>query len=36
MVRVIGIGRAFKIDFDDVFVRAEVKYQMTHNALGTC
>lgn len=36
MVRVIGIGRAFKIDFEDVFVRAEVKYQMIHSALGMC
>jgi len=30
MVKVIGIGRAFKMDFEDVFVRAEVKYQITH------
>jgi hypothetical protein len=30
IVNVIGIGRAFKMDFEDVFVRAEVKYQITH------
>ena len=25
-------GNAFSIDFEDVFVRAEVIYQTTHNA----
>jgi hypothetical protein len=33
---VIGIGRAFKIDFEDVFVRAEVRYQTTQRALKQC
>jgi hypothetical protein len=27
-VRVTGFGRAFRMDFEDVFVTAEVKYQM--------
>lgn len=27
IVRVIGFGRAFRIDFDEVFVTAEVRYQ---------
>lgn len=27
MVRVIGFGKALRIDFDEVFVRAELKYQ---------
>jgi len=34
MVNVIGIGRAFRIDLEEVFVRADVKYQMTQRALG--
>lgn len=29
IVRVIGCGKAFRIDFDDVFVSADVKYQTT-------
>lgn len=33
MVRVIGIGRAFSMDLEDVFVRAEVKYHTRHRAL---
>lgn len=28
MVRVIGLGSAFKMDLDEVFVRAEVVYQI--------
>lgn len=28
MVNVIGIGRAFKIDFEDVLVSADVRYQI--------
>ena len=28
IVRVIGFGSAFRMDFDDVFVSAEVMYQM--------
>lgn len=28
IVRVTGFGRAFKMDFEDVFVTAEVMYQM--------
>lgn len=27
-VRVTGFGRAFRMDFEDVLVTAEVKYQM--------
>jgi hypothetical protein len=27
IVRVMGIGRAFRMDFEDVFVSAEVRYQ---------
>ena len=27
-VRVMGLGKAFKIDFDEVFVTAEVMYQI--------
>lgn len=30
MVSVTGFGSAFRIDFDDVFVTAEVMYQITH------
>lgn len=33
MVNVIGMGRAFKIDLEEVFVRADVRYQTTHRAL---
>lgn len=32
IVNVMGMGRAFKMDFDDVFVTAEVKYQITQSA----
>jgi hypothetical protein len=32
IVRVAGFGKAFKMDFDDVFVRAEVMYQAMHSA----
>jgi hypothetical protein len=28
IVNVMGIGRAFRIDFEDVFVSAEVMYQI--------
>lgn len=27
-VRVMGLGKAFRIDFDEVFVTAEVMYQI--------
>ena len=30
MVRVIGLGKAFRIDLEDVFVNAELKYQTRH------
>lgn len=33
IVRVTGCGNAMRIDFEDVFVRAEVRYQMTHRTL---
>jgi hypothetical protein len=29
--RVIGFENAFRIDFEEVFVRAEVKYQTTNS-----
>lgn len=32
MVNVTGCGKAFSIDFDEVFVRAEVMYQTMHRA----
>jgi len=32
IVRVAGLGSAFRIDFDDVFVRAEVRYQTMQSA----
>lgn len=35
-VRVIGFGKAFRIDFDEVFVRAEDMYQMRHSIYGPC
>ena len=31
MVRVAGLGKAFRIDLDEVLVRAEVIYQATHS-----
>ena len=31
MVKVIGRGRALRIDLEEVLVRAEVVYQMTDN-----
>ena len=34
-VRVIGLGKAFKIDFDEVFVRAELVYQ-TRQRIYAC
>jgi hypothetical protein len=36
MVKVIGIGRAFRIDLEEVFVRADVKYHTTQRALRVC
>lgn len=35
IVRVIGLGRAFNIDLDDVFVVAEVVYHMRQSASTT-
>ena len=32
IVRVAGFGNAFRIDFDDVFVRAEVRYHTMQSA----
>jgi hypothetical protein len=32
MVRVTGLGYAFRIDFDEVLVNAELRYQTTHRA----
>lgn len=32
MVKVIGHGKAFKIDFEDVFVKAELKYHTRQSA----
>lgn len=34
IVRVIGFGRAFRMDLDDVFVRAEVMYQTRQSIYG--
>ena len=30
IVRVIGLGKALRIDFDEVLVKAELKYQTRH------
>lgn len=30
MVNVIGLGKALRMDFEEVLVRAEVRYQITH------
>ena len=32
IVRVAGLGKAFSIDLEDVFVNAEVMYQTMHSA----
>lgn len=34
IVSVIGIGKAFRMDLEDVFVRAEVKYHTRQRAYG--
>ncbi len=34
-VRVAGLGNAFKIDLDEVFVSADVMYQVIHSAWPT-
>ncbi len=31
MVRVIGLGKALRIDFDEVLVKAELMYQTRHS-----
>ena len=35
MVNVIGIGKAFKMDLEDVLVRAEVRYHTTQRDWAT-
>jgi hypothetical protein len=34
IVRVMGLGSAFKMDFEDVFVNAEVVYQIRQSICG--
>lgn len=34
MVKVIGIGRAFKMDFEDVLVSADVRYQIIQRPIN--
>ena len=35
MLRVTGCGKALRMDFEDVFVRAEVMYQITHSVYNS-
>jgi len=35
-VRVIGLGKAFRIDLEEVFVRADDRYHMRHSIYQEC